>query len=70
MRIGGVGCGFKCAICGEFVVDGGDLRGSCVVIFVDEKHANFGKYIFERAVGSKGGLTVLTDDADSCLLRG
>jgi hypothetical protein len=51
-------------------VDGGDLRGSCVVIFVDEKHANFGKYIFERAVGSKGGLTVLTDDADSCLLRG
>jgi hypothetical protein len=54
-EVWGVGCGFKCANRGKFVVDCGNLCGSCVVIFVDGKHANFRKYIFEQAMRTKGG---------------
>jgi hypothetical protein len=54
-EVWGVGCGFKCANRGKFVVDCGNLCGSSVVIFVDEKHANFRKYIFEQAMRTKGG---------------
>jgi hypothetical protein len=32
---------------GELMADRGNLCGSCVVIFVVEKHANFSKYIFD-----------------------
>jgi hypothetical protein len=56
---------------GEFVGGSDASRGSHTVIYVDEKPDDFRKYIFERAMRSEGwGLTVLTDDADSCLLRG
>jgi hypothetical protein len=41
LRIGRFGCGFWRAERGELMVNRGDLRGSCVVIFVVEKYANF-----------------------------
>jgi hypothetical protein len=41
LRIGRFGCGFWGAERGELMVNGGDLCGSCVVIFVVEKYATF-----------------------------
>jgi hypothetical protein len=41
LRIGDSGGGFCGAERGGLVVNRGNLCGSCVVIFVVEKHANF-----------------------------
>jgi hypothetical protein len=41
LRIERFGRGFWRAERGKWMVNRGDLRGSCVVIFVVEKHASF-----------------------------
>jgi hypothetical protein len=41
LRIGRIACGFWLVKRGELMVNRGDLCGSCVVIFVVEKFANF-----------------------------
>jgi hypothetical protein len=43
---------------GELMVDRGNLCGSCVVIVVVEKHANFSKYIFRSG---EEGIRLSTD---------
>jgi hypothetical protein len=41
LRIGDFGCGFCGAERGELMVNRGEVRGFCLVIFPVEKDANF-----------------------------